>query len=111
MPFLMVRSAVHGIRPSKDLMRSRYLYQQDPHAVHIDLYDQLSFYGAVRRKGSLHLWSRVFEITSPKAGGVTGDDVGKLFKEKKFMEIAKYNAGDLYATKELYDKWDKYFVF
>lgn len=110
-PFLMVRSAVHGIRPSKDLMRARYLYQQHPEAVHIDLYDQLSFYGATRRKGSLHLWSRLFGIESPKAGGVTGDDVGRLFKEGKYLDIAKYNVGDLRATSALYEKWEKYLNF
>jgi uncharacterized protein YprB with RNaseH-like and TPR domain len=110
-PFLMVRSAVHGVRPTKDLMRGRYLYQQDPQAVHIDLYDQLSFYGAVRRKGSLHLWSRAFGIESPKASGVTGDDVGRLFKEKKYLDIAKYNVGDIVATKKLYEKWDEYMAF
>lgn len=110
-PFLMIRSAMHGIRPSKDLMRGRYLYQQAPDAAHVDLYDQLSFYGSVRRKGGLHLWSRLFGIASPKAGGITGDDVGKLFKEKKFLEIAKYNVGDLRATKTLYDKWDTYLRF
>lgn len=110
-PFLMIRSAVHGVRPSKDLMRARYLYQHAPDAVHIDLYDQLSFYGAVRRKGSLHLWSRLFGIESPKAGGITGDDVGELFKEKKYADIAKYNVGDLRATKELYDRWERYLNF
>lgn len=110
-PFLMARSAVHDIKPSKDLMRARYLYQQSPDAVHIDLYDQLSFYGATRRKGSLHLWCRLFGIESPKAGGITGDDVGQLFKDKKFLEIAKYNVGDLRATRELYDKWEKYLSF
>ena len=104
-PFLMIRSAIHGIRPTKDLMRGRYLYQQSPDAIHIDLFDQLSFYGALRRKGSLHLWSRAFGIQSPKAGGITGDDVGRLFTEKKFLEIAKYNVGDLRATRELYERW------
>lgn len=106
-PFLMVRSAVHGIKPTKDLMEGRYLYQQR-NCRHIDLQDQLTFYGAVRKKGNLHLWSRAFGIKSPKEEGITGDDVGKLFKEKKFLEIAKYNAGDLKATKELYEKWEKY---
>ena len=110
-PFLMIRSAIHGIRPSKDLMRGRYLYQQDPKAKHIDLLDQLTFYGAVRRKGSLHLWSRAFGIKSPKSGGVTGDDVGPLFKDKKFLEIAKYNVGDLEATRDLYEYWEKYLRF
>jgi DNA polymerase elongation subunit (family B) len=107
-PFLFVRSAVHGIKPSKDLMRGRYFSQQDPRAVHIDLLDQLTFYGATRKKGGLHLWARAFGIESPKGGGVTGDDVGPLFRQKKYLEIAKYNVGDLRATKALYEKWDKY---
>lgn len=110
-PFLMVRSAVYGIRPSKDLMHNRYLNYQNSESIHIDLQDQLSFYGAIRRKGSLHLWSRVFGIESPKAGGITGDDVGRLFKEKKFLDIAKYNVGDLRATRALYEKWETFLNF
>jgi DNA polymerase elongation subunit (family B) len=110
-PFLMIRSAIHGIRPTKDLMRGRYVSQHNFDAIHIDLLDQLTFYGAVRRKGGLHLWSRAFGIESPKSQGVTGDDVGRLFKEKKFMEIAKYNVGDLRATRALYEKWETYLNF
>lgn len=106
-PFIMIRSAVHGVNPTRNLMEGRYLYQQRD-CRHIDLQDQLTFYGAVRKKGNLHLWSRAFGIKSPKDEGVTGDDVGRLFKEKKFLEIARYNAGDLRATKELYEKWEKY---
>jgi len=111
MPFIMIRSAVHGIRPTKDLMRGRYLYQNNPEALHIDLAEQLSFYGATRRKGSLHLWSRAFGIPSPKAGGVTGDDIGPLFKKKKFLDIAKYNVRDIRATRDLYTKWESYLQF
>lgn len=110
-PFLMIRSAVHKIRPTKNLMSNRYLNSQDFSAKHIDLFDQLNFYGAMRRKGNLHLWSRVFGIKSPKAEGITGDDVGKLFKEGKFKEIARYNARDLKATRELYECWEKYVKF
>lgn len=110
-PFLMVRSAIHNIRPSKNLMANRYLSSQPQKAKHIDLLDQLTFYGSVRRKGNLHLWSRAFGIQSPKAEGVTGDDVGQLFKEKKFWEIAKYNVGDLRATKALYQYWEKNLKF
>lgn len=109
-PFLMIRSAICGVMPTKNLMEGRYLYQQRD-ARHIDLQDQLTFYGAVRKKGSLHLWSRAFGIKSPKEEGVTGDDIGKLFKEKKFLEIARYNAGDLRATKELYERWNNYLNF
>ena len=110
-PFLMIRSAIHGVKPTKNLMANRYLSSQPKNAKHIDLLDQFTFYGSVRRKGNLHLWSRAFGIESPKAGGITGDDVGELFREKKFMEIAKYNAGDLRATKELYDYWKKFVKF
>lgn len=110
-PFLMARSAIHGIRPSKDLMRGRYLYQHQPDALHIDLLEQLTFYGASRKKGSLHLWCRAFGIESPKASGVTGDDVGPLFKKKKFLEIAQYNVGDLRATRALYEKWEALLAF
>ena len=111
MPFLITRSAILGVRPTKDLMRGRYLYQNNPDALHIDLAEQLSFYGATRRKGSLHLWSRAFGIPSPKSGGVTGDDVGPLFKKKKFLDIARYNVGDIRATRELYTKWEQYLSF
>lgn len=110
-PFLMVRSAIHNIRPTKDLMSNRYLNSQKYDSKHIDLLDQLTFYGAVWKKGNLHLWSRAFNIESPKAQGITGDDVGKLFKEKKYFEIAKYNVGDLIATKKLFEYWEKYFKF
>ena len=110
-PFLMVRSAIRGVRPSKDLMSNRYLNSQKYDSKHIDLLDQLSFYGAVWKKGNLHLWSRAFGIESPKAQGITGEDVGKLFKEKKFLDIAKYNTGDLFATKQLYEYWEKFLKF
>jgi 3'-5' exonuclease len=108
-PFLMVRSAVHKVPPTKNLMDGRYLYQQKSGSQHIDLQDQLTFYGSVRKKGGLHLWCRAFGIDSPKSGGVTGDDVSGLFKEKKFLDIAKYNVRDIVATKELYDVWNTYF--
>lgn len=109
-PYLMIRSAIHKIKPTKNLMDGRYLYQQKGGTVHIDLQDQLSFYGSAR-KGSLHLYSRAFGIKSPKSDGISGEDVARLFKEKKYADIAKYNAGDLFATKELYDYWNNYLRF
>lgn len=111
-PFLMARSALNKVRPSVDLMSNRYLNLQRYGVKHVDLLDQLTFYGAMRRKwSSLHLWCRAFGIKSPKAGGVTGDDVARLFQEGKYLEIAKYNVGDLEATKELYEYWEKYLRF
>ena len=107
-PFLAVRSAIHKIRPTKDLMTNRYIRSQDYDSKHIDLFDQLTFYGAMRRKGGLHLWCRAFGIKSPKSEGITGDDVSRLFREKKYKDIARYNAGDLRATRDLYQYWKDY---
>jgi DNA polymerase elongation subunit (family B) len=107
-PFLMIRSVVHKVKPTKNLLSNRYLGSQLYNAKHIDLCDQLSFYGSVRRKCSLHLATRAFGIESPKANGVSGDDVANLFREKKFLDIARYNVGDLIATKKLYEYWRDY---
>lgn len=107
-PFLAIRSAVNRVKPTKNLLSNRYLTHQPYSAKHIDLLDQLSFYGSLRRKGDLHLWCRAFGIDSPKSHGVTGHDVAKLFKEKEFLKIAKYNIGDLVATRDLYQYWLDY---
>lgn len=102
-PFLMLRSVVHRLTPTRDLMNGRYLYQQRE-VQHIDLADQLSFYGAVHRRNPLHLYCRAFGIESPK-GEVSGDDVATLFHEGKTLDIARYNAKDVVATTELYRLW------
>ena len=103
-PFLITRSMVHGVIPTKDLMSNRYLSLQRGCA-HIDLMDQLTFYGATRFRKSLHLFCRALGIESPKTGGTTGDDVAMLYRDKKYLEIARYNAGDLRATAALYTRW------
>lgn len=109
-PFLMTRSAANEVKPSKDLMSNRYLGMQRFGSKHIDLLDQLTFYGAVwQKKGNFHLWSRVFGIESPKGNGMDGSDVGKFFEEGKYEEIAKYNASDIIATNRLYKKWKEYY--
>ncbi len=101
-PFVMVRSAILKIKPTRNLVP--YRYGDD----HIDLLDRLTFFGAVRRKMSLHMWCRAFDISSPKDKGVTGDDVGKLFRDKQYMDIARYCFDDVRATKELFNYWEKY---
>lgn len=110
-PFLAIRSAVYGIRPTKDLMRNRYLSYQGPDSLHIDLYDQLTFYGAMVRKGTLHRFCRAFGIESSKDKDISGDEVKEYFEKGRYLEIARYNARDLFATSELFDRWDKYLRF
>ena len=101
-PFILVRSAVHKIRPVRDLMPNRY------GDTHIDLFDQLSFFGATRRKFSLDMWCRTFGIKSPKSEGITGYEVKDLYQAGRYRDIARYCAGDLKATAELLAVWDNY---
>ncbi len=101
-PYIIIRSAALKVKPSMNLMPNRY-YDQ-----HIDLYDRLGFFGAVRRTMSLHMWCQAFGIKSSKTGEVTGEEVGKHFKDGRYLDIAKYCFEDLRATKELLTYWDKY---
>ncbi|MEA2007038.1 MAG: ribonuclease H-like domain-containing protein [Patescibacteria group bacterium] len=110
-PFLMIRSAIHKIKPSKNLLANRYMNLQPRDAKHVDLMDQLNFYGAVWGRTNLHLCCRAFGIKSPKEDGVAGDDVTRLFGEGKFDDIARYNARDLHSTRDLYEYWDKFLRF
>lgn len=107
-PFLAIRSMVHNVVPSKDLLSNRYLSLQRG-ATHIDLMDQLTFYGAARFRKSLHLFCRALGIESPKTSGTTGDDVATLYADKKYFDIARYNAGDLIATAAVYKRWKETF--
>jgi DNA polymerase elongation subunit (family B) len=104
-PFILIRSAFHQISPLKELLPNRYGY------THIDLLDQLTFYGAFRRRFSLDMWCRAFNIKSPKEGGISGHEVKDLFKADKHIDIARYCAGDVRATAELFSIWKKYIKF
>ncbi len=102
-PFLMIRSAVLKIKPTINLMHNRY--NKFPH---LDLLDVLSNFGAARWRKNLHMWCQAFGIESPKAEGISGDNVAELYKNKEYKKIAKYCFGDIVATAKLYEYWDKY---
>ena len=103
-PFLMMRSAILGVKPTRNLMPNRY------YMTHIDLLDQLTFYGAFRRF-NLDFYTKSFGIKSPKDRGITGLDVKPFFQKKKYKEIAEYCAGDVKATAELFEIWNEYIYF
>ncbi len=104
-PFLLLRSAMLGIRPTRNLLPYRF----EP-SLHCDLLDQFTFYGAVR-KFNLDFYCKAFGIESPKSHGITGLDLGILFEEKRFRDIADYCLGDLKATMELFRRWEKFLNF
>ncbi len=105
-PFLMLRSAMQHIRVPKNLLPYRY-----NNSYHIDLADQLTFFDALRRKFSLHIWCKSFGIKSPKEEGITGLQVKDLYKNGQYKEIARYCLRDVHATKELFMYWEKYLKF
>jgi hypothetical protein len=37
--------------------------------------------------------------------------VAEMFKEKKYLDIARYNAADIKATGDLYTKWLHFLKF
>lgn len=103
-PFLLTRSAVHRIKPTKELMPNRFSDE------HIDLMDRLNFFGAVRRRFSLDMWCRTMGIKSPKSG-MSGDEVTGAFHDGRSLDIARYCAGDLRATRDLFDRWRNFMRF
>jgi predicted PolB exonuclease-like 3'-5' exonuclease len=112
-PFLMLRSAVLGIRPSVNLMAgTKWNFKVGSkirEIEHIDLMDKLSFgsydkTGAMR-KFNLDFYTKAFGVPSPKSGGITGYDVPKFFKEGRSREIVEYCLRDVRSTSDLYEKW------
>ena len=98
-PFIMLRSAILGVHPTRNLMPYRFSTNE-----HCDLLEQLTFYGAFR-KFNLDFYCRGFGIKSPKAEGITGLDMKPLFFEGHYREIAEYCLRDVKATSTLFHRW------
>ncbi len=98
-PFLSVRSAIHGLSPSRNLLGYRYSMES-----HVDLLEVLTFQGAVSRDQTptLHSACVAFGIPSPKTAGMHGYAVGDAYREGRLGEVADYCRKDVEATAELY---------
>ena len=117
-PFLMLRSAALGVRPSINMMAgTRWEFKvggssSDRYsgAEHIDLLDKLTFNAGfdkigATRKFNLDFYTKSFGIASPKSATIAGDKVPIFFAEGRSREIAEYCMRDVRATSELYEKW------
>ena len=98
-PFLSVRSAVHALSPSRNLLG--YRYSMD---THVDLMEILTFQGAVSRDQwpNLHSACLAFGIPSPKTAEMHGYAVGDAYREGRLAEVADYCRKDVEATAALY---------
>lgn len=101
-PFLMIRSALLKLKPSKNFIKNRYDSKE-----HIDLLEQFTFYG-LTKKFNLDFYCHAFGIESPKSKGITGMEVKELYKAERFKEIAVYCGEDIRATYELFKIWKEY---
>ncbi len=101
-PFLMLRSAMLKIRPSKNLMGKRF-----DSSNHIDLLEQFTFYG-LTRKFNLDFYCHAFGVESPKSKGISGMEVKNLYEAGRIKDIAVYCAEDVFATSKLYNIWNEY---
>ncbi|MFI5180172.1 MAG: ribonuclease H-like domain-containing protein [Thermoanaerobaculia bacterium] len=98
-PFLSVRSAIHGVPPSKNLVGRRFEF-----AAAIDLMEVLTFQGATSRDQmpTLHAACVAFGIPSPKTEEVHGYTVDDFYRKGRLREIADYCRRDVEATAELF---------
>ncbi|MBZ0199391.1 MAG: ribonuclease H-like domain-containing protein [Ignavibacteriaceae bacterium] len=101
-PFLMMRSALLKVKPTKNLLGKRY-----DTSTHIDLLEQLTYFG-LTRKFNLDFYCRSFGITSPKSKGISGMDVKNLYEAGRLKDIAVYCGEDIYATFQLFRIWEEY---
>lgn len=101
-PFLMIRSAINGVMPKRDLVG--YRYQMHPNC---DLREALNFYGTTNSrqfKFNLDLACKVFGIATSKSEGVDGRSVETWYRAGRHRDIATYCLEDVRATMELYEK-------
>lgn len=106
-PYIMLKSLVHGIKPSYNLMKGNDFNIRD---YHVDLMKEFIFNKhsptGARRKFSLDWYCKKLGITSPKTHGVTGDMVGELYRQGRVKEIADYCYEDVFATMKLFERWN-----
>jgi len=101
-PFILLRSALLRIKPTKSLISGKYGTKN-----HIDLLDKLTFFGTTK-KFNLDFYCTSFGIPSPKARGIDGMEIKNLYESGHTKDIAIYCAEDIIATFQLYKIWDEY---
>ena len=101
-PFLMIRSAINGVRPTRDLVGNRYRFHPN-----CDLREVLNFNGTLnprQMRFNLDLACKSFGIASSKTEGMDGRSVETMYRAGRHEDIAVYCLEDVRATCELYMK-------
>jgi DNA polymerase III epsilon subunit-like protein len=101
-PFLMIRSAIHGVVPKRDLVGYRYGFHPN-----CDLREVLNFFGTTNSrqfKFNLDLACKTFGVETSKGEGMDGRSVETKYLAGRHREIADYCLDDVRATAQLYEK-------
>jgi len=101
-PFLMIRSAINGIVPKRDLVGYRYGFHPN-----CDLREALNFFGTTNSrqfKFNLDLACKTFGVQTSKGEGLDGRSVETWYRAGRHREIADYCLEDVRATAELYER-------
>src|SRR5258708_6237822 len=101
-PFLMIRSAINGIVPKRDLVGYRYGFHPN-----CDVREALNFFGTTNSrqfKFNLDLASKAFGVETSKGEGLDGRSVETWYRAGRHRQIADYCMNDVRATAELYEK-------
>ncbi|HEU4520540.1 MAG TPA: ribonuclease H-like domain-containing protein [Thermoanaerobaculia bacterium] len=104
-PYLMIRSAIHGVVPKRDLVGNRYRFHPN-----CDLREVLNFNGTLnwrQMRFNLDLACKSFGIQSSKTEGMDGRSVETMYRAGRYEDIATYCLEDVRATCELYLKLEK----
>jgi len=96
-PYLTIRSGINRVKIPFEMKK----YGHD----HVDLMTKLN---QNNRGYKLEMICKAFGVKNPKAEGVHGGDVGKLFKAEEYNKIADYVSRDAVATSELYAIWKEF---
>ncbi|MEW6006406.1 MAG: ribonuclease H-like domain-containing protein [Stygiobacter sp.] len=102
LPFLMMRSVINKLKPTKNFLKNRF-----DSSSHIDLLEQFTFYG-LTKKFNLDFYCHAFGIESPKSKGITGMEVKEMYKAGLIKDIAVYCGKDVQATYQLYKIWNDF---
>ena len=101
-PFLMIRSAINGVVPKRDLVGYRYGFHPN-----CDLREALNFFGTTNSrqfKFNLDLACKAFGVQTSKGEGLDGRSVETWYRAGRHREIADYCLEDVRATAELYER-------
>jgi predicted PolB exonuclease-like 3'-5' exonuclease len=98
-PYLHVRSAIHGIVPARPIPLHA--------SAHFDVREALEGDDR-RRRGSLDYFCAIFGVPSPKTE-MDGERVAQAFEEGRIEDIERYCLSDCRATLALYRRLKPFF--